>query len=72
MKSFGRLGEDGPPRIGTKGLPKHRHRNQPPATAHGHGSAEVRTMLVVLAPVKGVVKKKEKTDQTLAEQEAEA
>jgi len=33
---------------------------------------EGRTMLVVLAPVKGVVKKKEKTDQTPAEQEAEA
>jgi translation initiation factor IF-3 len=33
---------------------------------------EGRTMLVVLAPVKGVAKKKEKTDQVPAEQEAEA
>jgi translation initiation factor IF-3 len=33
---------------------------------------EGRTMLVVLAPVKGVVKKKEKSDQAPAEKEAEA
>lgn len=33
---------------------------------------EGRTMLVVLAPLKGVAKKKEKTDQAPAEKEAEA
>jgi hypothetical protein len=33
---------------------------------------EGRTMLVVLAPIKGAAKKKEKADQVPAEQEAEA